>query len=382
MTSYATCTTMYFMKVQKGTLESGKTIYLVLDENFLPVEPISKYLRYLDSLERSPNTLVGYARNLKLYWEYLQQNSWDWKQVNLELLSEFIHWLRNPEPKTIPLQPLPAKRTEKTINHALTTVTSFYEFHENLGTIQGLKLSRYKVQKTSKYKSFLHHISQGKLIKTKLLKIKEPLTFPGCLNNEQIKSLINACNRIRDKFLICLLYESGIRIGEALGLRHEDMITGGQNEIKIKKRLDNINKARAKGYDRTVHVNKELMKLYSDYLIEEYPEDIDSDYIFVSIWSHQVELGTPLKYSAIDSLFRRLSKKTGIHVTPHLLRHSHATNLIRAQWKISYVQKRLGHSDIQTTINTYIHLLDDDLKVEYQKYLQKINNDNNLYQED
>jgi integrase/recombinase XerD len=38
---------------------------------------------------------------------------------------------------------------------------------------------------------------------------------------------------------------------------------------------------------------------------------------------------------------------------------------------MSYVQKRLGHSDIQTTVNTYVHLLDDDLKAEYQKYLEQ-----------
>ncbi|MDJ0535658.1 MAG: tyrosine-type recombinase/integrase [Xenococcaceae cyanobacterium MO_207.B15] len=75
----------------------------------------------------------------------------------------------------------------------------------------------------------------------------------------------------------------------------------------------------------------------------------------------------------VDSLFRRLRKKTGIYVTAHLLRHSHATNLVRAGWDMSYVQKRLGHSDIQTTINTYVHLLDDDLKAEYQKYLEQRN---------
>ncbi|MEO0842354.1 MAG: hypothetical protein AAFS12_02710 [Cyanobacteria bacterium J06632_19] len=37
---------------------------------------------------------------------------------------------------------------------------------------------------------------------------------------------------------------------------------------------------------------------------------------------------------------------------------------------MAYVQKRLGHKDIQTTINTYIHLTDKDLIEEYQKYLQ------------
>ncbi len=360
------------MKVQKGQLEDGQTIWLVLDDNYLPVEPISKYLRYLDSLERSPHTIAGYARNLKLYWEYLQHSSLDWKQVNLEQLSEFIHWLRNPEPRTIPLQPKEAKRSEKTINHALTTVNSFYEFHERLGTTEGVKAYGVGGKRGSKYKPFLHHISKGKLAKTRLLKVKEPLTLPGCLSDEQVKTLINACNRIRDKFLICLLYETGMRIGEALGLRHEDMVTGGKNEIHLKKRWDNFNQARAKGEDRIIHVNKELMRFYSDYLIEEYPEDVDCDYVFVSIWSHQLESGTPLKYSAVDSLFRRLGKKTGIHATAHLLRHTHATNLIKAGWKMSYVQKRLGHSDIQTTVNTYVHLLDDDLKAEYQKYLQQI----------
>jgi integrase len=239
-----------------------------------------------------------------------------------------------------------------------------------LGTTEGDRAYRYGVKRGSKYKPFLHHISKGNLAKTKLLKVKEPKTFPGCLSDEEVKTLINACNRIRDKFLICLLYETGMRIGETLGLRHSDMVTGGKNEVHITNRLDNFNQARAKSGDRIIHVNKELMQFYSDYLIEEYPEDVDSDYVFVSIWSHQVEPGTPLKYSAVDSLFRRLSKKTGIHATAHLLRHSHATNLIRAGWDMSYVQKRLGHTDIQTTVNTYVHLLDDDLKAEYQKYLE------------
>lgn len=70
-------------------------------------------------------------------------------------------------------------------------------------------------------------------------------------------------------------------------------------------------------------------------------------------------------------MFRRLSKKTGIKVNPHLLRHTHATELIRAGWDMSYVQKRLGHADIQTTINTYIHLSDEDMRKEYDKYIEQ-----------
>jgi site-specific recombinase XerD len=362
------------MKVQKGLLpDSLEQIWMVLGDDYLPVEPIQKYLNYLDSLERSPNTISTYAHNLKLYWEFLEDIKLDWQEISVETLSEFIHWLRNPNRKVISLQPQVSRRSEKTINLCLTTVCGFYEFHERLGTFEGINAYRYQLQPGRKYKSFLHHISKGKEVKTRLLKVKEPKTFPGCLTAEQVNTLVETCNNLRDKFLIRLLYESGLRIGEALGLRHEDMVTGKDNAIKVIPRVDNINHVRAKGgVERTVHVSKELMQWYSAYLIEEYPEDIDCDFVFVVIKAPgKGEIGNPLSYKTVDSLFRRLSKKTQIEVNPHLLRHTHATELIRAGWDMSYVQKRLGHADIQTTVNTYVHLTDEDLMEEYKKYIAR-----------
>ena len=47
---------MFTMKVQKGKSPAGQTVWMVLDDNYLPIEPIQRYLRYLDSLERSPGT--------------------------------------------------------------------------------------------------------------------------------------------------------------------------------------------------------------------------------------------------------------------------------------------------------------------------------------
>lgn len=78
-----------------------------------------------------------------------------------------------------------------------------------------------------------------------------------------------------------------------------------------------------------------------------------------------------MTYSAVASLFNRLSKKTGINARPHLFRHTHATDLIRDGWDMAHVQKRLGHASVQTTINTYTHLTDEDLKKNYQKYLEQ-----------
>jgi integrase/recombinase XerD len=358
------------MLVQEGRLpNSTRPIWLVLDDNYQPIEPITAYLRYLDSLEKSPNTVRTYAYNLKLYWEFLHHQQLHWQEVNLEQLADFIHWLRNPQPAGVmSIQPQTSNRTEKTINHALNTVSMFYEFHIRLGQVQGVTTHTYQVQPGRKFKPFLHHISKGKEVKTRLLRIREPKTFPGCLSAEQVKELLSGCHRIRDKFLICLLYETGMRIGEVLGLRHEDIRSQGVNEIHVIPRADNINSSSAKsGVPRVLHVSKELLKLYSSYLIEEYPDDIDCDYVFVNCWDG--EIGKPMRYGSVEGLFKRLEKKTGIKVNPHLLRHTHATELIRAGWDMAHVQKRLGHSSIQTTINTYVHLTEDDLRQEYDKYL-------------
>ena len=189
------------MKVQKASLpDSGLVSWMVLDDNYLPILPIHRYIRYLESLSRSPNTLQSYARNLKLYWEFLQDNYLDWQQVRMEQLSEFIHWLRNAANSTAERKPQECKRSENTINHVLTTIYSFYEFHEQIGSIKGFNAYDYQVQPRRKYKSFLHHISKGKDVKTKRILLKEPKTFPGCLTQDEVRKLIDNCNRIRDKF--------------------------------------------------------------------------------------------------------------------------------------------------------------------------------------
>lgn len=350
---------------------SSRPTWTVIGDDYLPIQPVQDYIRYLDNLERSPNTIQTYARALKFYWEFLQAKHIDWLEVSLENLADFIHWLRCPEPGVIPIQPKAARRTEKTINLMLSAVCGFYEFHERMGATVGVDAYRYQFQPGRRYKPFLHHITKGKEVKTRLLKLKEPRTLPGLLTPEQVQQLIDACNRVRDKFLLCLLYQTGMRIGEVLGLRHEDIRSTGENEIHVIPRLDNFNGARVKSAsERVIHVSKTLMGVYADYLIEEYPEDVDSDYVFVNIW--EGERGSPMTYAAVDSLFKRLRKKTEIEVHPHLFRHTHATELIRSGWDMAHVQKRLGHASVQTTIDTYTHLDDEDLKVAYQDYMEKV----------
>lgn len=357
------------MKTQRVRFPDGKTSWVVLDDNYQPIQPITQYIRYLQNLERSPNTVSSYASHMKLYWEFLQDSCLDWTHVNLEKLADFILWLREPEPSAISMRLQEARRSERTINKILSAIYGFYEFHHRLGNVEDVKAYGYQFLKNRRYKPFLQHITKGKETRTRLLKLKEPKRKVQTFTQEQVKQLIHACDTTRDKFLLCLLFESGIRIGQALGLRHED-IRSWDNEIDIVPRKNNANGARSKSLEpNTIHVSQELMGLYSQYLITEYPEDLDSDYVFVNLWGG--EIGRALTYNAVNQLFRRLSEKTGIPAHAHVFRHTHATDLIREGWDSALVQKRLGHANVQTTINTYTHLNDADMKAAHQEYWQK-----------
>ncbi|MDT9071361.1 tyrosine-type recombinase/integrase, partial [Escherichia coli] len=56
-----------------------------------------------------------------------------------------------------------------------------------------------------------------------ILKLKEPKRIPEILTANQVRQLYMVCNSLRDKLLVLMLYETGMRIGECLGLRHEDI---------------------------------------------------------------------------------------------------------------------------------------------------------------
>jgi integrase/recombinase XerD len=89
------------------------------------------------------------------------------------------------------------------------------------------------------------------------------------------------------------------------------------------------------------------------------------DYVFVNLW--EGEIGRPMTYETVMSFFRRLRKKTGIQVTPHMFRHTRATVWIRDdKLPLSTVSPLLGHKSIQTTHDIYVHLTPEDLGKELE----------------
>lgn len=209
--------------LQKGIDPATKeTVWLMLDgETYEVIEPIQRYLTSISTC-RSPNTVESYGYDLKLWWTFLDERHLGWRNVNVGDLEDFAYWLRTGRTSAVSLQPVEALRTETSINRAITAVTVFYDYHMANGTVDFKRFARFHLPYRTEGRGLLTGIAKSKPVREKLVKLKEPRKFPGCLSDEQVETLVNACHRLRDKLIILTLNGTGLRVGELLGLCHED----------------------------------------------------------------------------------------------------------------------------------------------------------------
>ena len=345
------------VRVQRIIVPDTQERCWMLFNAYQPLIAPNQYLSYLHHLGRSPNTVRAYAHHLQAFSKFLGEENQDWTTLTLTELARFVAWLRRISSSN------GKSRSNTTINTILAAVGSFYEYQDRLGVETSISRSR-RFGVKSPYKPFLHHIGRNRPLPCAVMQVRATRRLPRVFSAQQVQALLNACARQRDRLLVSLLYESGMRVGQLLGLRHAD-IRSYDGEIDIIPRA-NSNGALAKSRSPyTVHVSKELMELYADYLVHEYQETTH-DYVFVNWWSGRI--GAPMTYSTVIDLFRKLSARASIHATPHMFRHTHATDLLRAGWDPAYVQRRLGHAQIQTTVNTYAHLSSGDLGKMFARY--------------
>jgi integrase/recombinase XerD len=346
--------------------------YVVIDDTGILVEPIARYLKYLDRIGSARQTLRSYAHSLKHYWEYITQQHLDWQQVTLDDLSRFVLWLKLPSGslKILPVHPVPQARSNRTINHALTVVRSFYDYHwrlEEVVTNVKDKTTTLLPARARRYKSFLHHLTKGSPVEKNILKQPEAKRQrPKTITKDQIQQLLDGCLNQRDRLLVRLLYEAAIRVGEALSLWVQD-VGVAENQLHICDRgpLENGAEIKTIHAPRSVDVSADLIDEIVAYVGIAHTAEVETNHLFIK--RHGARTGQALTYADVDSLFRRLRSRTGIAVTPHLLRHSMLTALAEQGWAPELLQERAGHASFQQTYQTYVHPSQEALRAAWQK---------------
>jgi len=328
------------------------------------VGPVEAFLAHLHAVERSPNTVRAYAHDLRDWFEFCDRSGLVWSGVRLEDVGRFVAWLRlAPEARNEPnVVALPTSASAgcsgATVNRKLSAVSAFYEFHQRHGVDLGDLLVTWQRRGSGggSWRPLLAHLG-SRPERTRRIRLRADKRLPSTLDEGQVATVLASCERLRDRMLFTLLAESGLRVGEALGLRHDD-IDAASCVVSVVGRA-NANGARAKSGSRQVPVPAGLIRLYSDYLHTEYG-DLDSDYVFVNLWADPV--GAPLSYRSVYDLVLRLRTRTGIAFSPHVFRHTYATGLLRRGVAVEVVSKLLGHASISTTGDTYSHLSIEDAR--------------------
>ena len=344
----------------------------LLDDNYNLIKPVESFLRYKLLGGSSPGTCKVYAQKLFVFWKYLELKQLDWRDFTKLHMAEFGHWyltggvLLNEKARHQDLDEIPPKLDESTVNLALTVVTLFYDFCTDNGTTEDKRLRDYR-------RLYRSQSGRSPVVGLNNVRYKESRKYPGTLTSEQIRILIDACRTARDKLIIWLLADSGMRIGELLGLHLSD-VNWSTRKLKIVRR-QNPNHAYAKGQERELSINGlmqdgEFCELVSEYLDVEYPIEVGKrlghSMMFVVLHRGAPSYGKPLSPQNINKLLKRLKQKTQIDLErlyPHLFRHTFATHNIRqgrskgkGKEEIGKsVQRQLGHKRYETTVNTYDH---------------------------
>ncbi len=184
---------------------------------------------------------------------------------------------------------------------------------------------------------------------------KLPRSLPKSLNEQEVEDLLNAPNindsiGLRDRAMLELLYASGLRVSELVGIK--------VNEVSTQ---DGIVRVTGKGSKtRLVPMGEEAADWINKYLSHARPEILQkrlSDALFVTARASE------MTRQAFWYLIKRYALMAGItkHMSPHVLRHAFATHLLNHGADLRVVQMLLGHSDISTT-QIYTHVARERLK--------------------
>lgn len=290
---------------------------------------------YIEHLEVEGGRSRKTAENYKLYLERFVEftDNIDVSKISTELVRKYRLWLN---------------RYVNNNDDILATITQSYHLIALRGFLR--YLSNRDIESLSPDKITLPKVS------------RKQVTF---LYRDEITRLLAEINTsteqgLRDRAIIELLFSSGLRVSELVGLNRDN--------INLKRREFMV---RGKGQkDRPVFISNVAADHINNYL-ETRTDSLPA--LFIS-YSRNVSPETTGDYRRLTarSVQRMLSQYTRLagitkHVSPHTMRHSYATDLLMNGADIRSVQSMLGHSNISTT-QVYTHVTDEHLRDTYEQF--------------
>lgn len=286
---------------------------------------IDKFLYYEEVvIGKSYNTIKSYKKDIMQFIDYLNEYEEikDFEEVETMTFRSFIAYLNSGD-KENSKNNIQKSVSKRSINRKISALRTFFKY-----------LQEKKIVKTNK----VAYITMPKFEKE----------LPNVLNKEDINKLRDAVNTekitgIRDRLIIELLYSSGIRASELIDL-NEYMVNIEEREIRVigkgnKERITFFSENTKKWLEKYIGEKK---RKYSNYT---------KDTIFTN------SRGEKLTTRSLRRLIADYAKKAGLQkeVTPHVFRHTFATELLNNGVDIRYLQELLGHSSISTT-QVYTHV--------------------------
>jgi len=167
---------------------------------------------------------------------------------------------------------------------------------------------------------------------------KRPSTLPAVLSFEEVHALLARVEALRERTVVSLIYATGLRISEALGLRVKD-IDGPRRQLRV----------RGKGRkERLLPLSRTIIEELREYWKAYRPAEL--------LFAGRAKGGS-LSAETVRAAIAQGCKAAGIEkrVTPHTFRHSFATHLLEQGFDLRRVQLLLGHGSLRTTAG-YLHV--------------------------
>ncbi|MBR6949968.1 MAG: site-specific tyrosine recombinase XerD [Bacilli bacterium] len=286
-------------------------------EEYVPSNLVTKYIDYLQFERKlSNNTLKSYQNDLKDFDTYFHGNL---QNVTYKDIQNYLSTIQ--------------EKNTRTISHYITVINSFYTFLVNDNII-----------------------SKNPCVNIKSPKL--PKTLPTFLTEEEVDKLldINCVTPYdyRNKAMLEILYATGLRISELCNLKITDVdINNSLVRVFGKGRKERIIPVS----DYALSFLEKYVRFYRNEILREKV----SDYLFIS------NSKTQISRQGFFKIIKKECNRAGIekNVSPHVLRHSFATHLLKHGADLRVIQELLGHEDISTT-QIYAHLVNEKIKNDYE----------------